>query len=167
MISGLPGTGKTTVAAALAERRAAAHVSVDPIEDGLLDAGHPRTWETGVAAYEAARREAEQHLALGSSVVVDAVNDSEPARETWRVAAANTGAELAFVLLVLDDAGEHRRRLEGRERDLAHVPEPSWDDVLVRAASYAPWPEGSCLRIRADGAVDEVLHDVLTGLPGL
>lgn len=114
VISGLPGTGKTTVAAALAARLGAAHLSVDPIEDALLGAGLPRTRETGVAAYEAVRVMAEQNLALGTSVVVDAVNDSEPARETWRTAAASVDAELVFVLLTLADRDEHRRRLEGR-----------------------------------------------------
>ena len=165
VISGLPGTGKTAVAAALAARLGAAHLSIDPIEDALLRAGLPRSWETGVAAYEAARVMAEQNLALGTSVVVDAVNDSEPARETWRVAAADVGAELVFVLLSLDDGDEHRRRLEDRARHLTHVSEPSWDDVLARAAAYAPWAEGSCLRVGAELSVDEVVLELMDRLP--
>lgn len=166
VISGLPGTGKTAVAAALAGRLAAPHLSIDPIEDALLGAGLPRTWETGVAAYEAARVMAEQNLALGARVVVDAVNDSEPARETWRLAVANTGAELAFVLLFLDDMDEHRRRLEHRERRFAHVSEPSWDDVLARAAGYAPWSADACLRVDAQRPVDDVVHELMNRLPG-
>jgi predicted kinase len=166
VISGLPGTGKSAVAAALAGRMEAVHLSIDPIEDALLGAGLPRSWETGVAAYEAARVMAEQNLTLGTSVVVDAVNDSEPARETWRVAAANAGAELAFVLLILDDEAEHRRRLEGRIRQLVHVSEPSWTDVLTRAAAYAPWTEGSCLRIDAERAVDEVVLELVDRFTG-
>jgi predicted kinase len=165
VVSGLPGTGKTTVAAALAARLPAIHLSVDPIEDALLGAGLARSWETGVAAYEAARCVAEQNLALGASVVVDAVNDSEPARDTWRVAAATSGAELVFVLLVLDDAAEHRRRLEGRARSLVHVPEPSWEDVRGRAASYAPWADDGCLRVDASGSVDEIVLALLDRLP--
>src|SRR3954447_13072767 len=82
VISGLPGTGKSAVAAVLADRLRAVHLSIDPIEDALLGAGLARSWETGVAAYEAARVMAEGNLTLGRSVVVDAVNDSEPARET-------------------------------------------------------------------------------------
>ena len=166
VISGLPGTGKTAVAAALAARMGAVHLSIDPIEDVLLGAGLPRSWETGVAAYEAARVMAEQNLALGTSVLVDAVNDSEQARETWRMAAANTEATLAFVLLTLDDEAEHRRRLDGRVRDLTHVPEPSWADVLERAAAYEPWAEGACLRVDAERAVDEVVLELMDRLPG-
>lgn len=167
VISGLPGTGKSAVAAELAARSGAVHLSVDPIEDALLGAGLPRSWEIGVAAYEAARVVAEQNLVLARSVVVDAVNDSEPARATWRTASANTGAKLAFVLLTLDDEAEHRRRLEGRRRDLAHVPEPSWEDVLARAAAYEPWAEGTCLRLGAGRPIDELVPVLVNRLADL
>lgn len=167
VISGLPGTGKTAVAAALAARLRAVHVSIDPIEDALLGAGFPRSYETGVASYEAARVVAVQNLGRDVPVVVDAVNDSEPARETWRRAAADGGAELAFVLLTLDDVDEHRRRLAGRVRRLRNVREPSWDEVRARAAAYAPWPDGACLRVGAERAVDEVVLELLDRLPAL
>jgi hypothetical protein len=93
---------------------------------------------------------------------VDAVNENEPARDTWRAAAATTGSDLVFVVLALDDAVEHRRRLETRVRGLANVPEPSWDDVTARAAAYAPWAEGGCLRLDAGRPVEELV-DRLAG----
>lgn len=166
VISGLPGTGKSAVAAELAARSESVYLSIDPIEDALLGAGLPRSWETGVAAYEAARRVAEQNLALGRSVVVDAVNDSEPARGTWRAASATAGTDLAFVLLTLDDEVEHRRRLESRLRDLVHVPEPSWDEVTARAATYAPWADGECLRVDAARPVHELVLELMGRLAG-
>ena len=164
VISGLPGTGKSGVAAALATQLDAVHLSVDHIEDALLGAGLPRSRETGIAAYEAVRAAAEQNLALGRTVIVDAVNDSEDARATWRTAAAHTGTRAVFVLLRLDDQDEHRRRLEGRVRDLANVPEPTWQDVQERAAAYEPWDE-TCLQVNATGSVEEVIRAVLDGLP--
>ena len=166
VLSGLPGTGKSAVAAGLAARCGAVHLSIDPIEDALLRAGLPPGWQTGVAAYEVARAAAEQNLALGLTVVVDAVNDSEPARDTWRAAAAATGSDLVFVVLELDDAVEHRRRLETRLRDLEHVPEPSWDDVTARAAAYAPWAEGECLRVDARRPVEELVEELAGRLAG-
>ena len=165
VIAGLPGTGKSTVAAALATRLGAVTLSVDPIEDALLGAGLPRSEETGVAAYEAARVMAEQNLALGRSVVVDAVNDSEPARATWRTAAARAGTGLVFVVLDLDDAAEHRRRLEGRARGLTHVPEPSWSQVRARAEAFEPWADDAWRR-DAGAPVEAIVAQVEERLSG-
>jgi len=82
VISGLPGVGKTSVAEIIAARTGSVHLSIDAVEGSLLACGLPAGWEVGVAAYEAARAMAEQNLRLGHHVVVDAVNDSEPARQT-------------------------------------------------------------------------------------
>ena len=165
VVSGLPGTGKSVAADALARRLGAVQVSVDPIEEALLRSGLPASWEVGVAAYEAAAAVARQNLAQGVPVVVDAVNDSEAARNVWRAAAASSGSEIRFVLLELDDADEHRRRLEGRPTPLVHVPSPTWDDVRARAASYEPWAEGACLRVDATAAVEDVVEAVVARLP--
>ncbi|WP_162564357.1 MULTISPECIES: AAA family ATPase [Microbacterium] len=161
VISGLPGTGKTAVAGEVARAVDAVHLSIDTVEDALLGAGLPQSWTTGVAAYEAVRAAAEQNLDLGRIVVVDAVNDSEPARDTWRRAASTTGAPMVFVLLSLDDEVEHRRRLEGRTRNLARLPEPSWDDVRERGITFEPWPDVH-LRVSAGRSVQEIADAILS-----
>src|ERR671927_742877 len=98
VVSGLPGTGKSTVAEAVARRAGAVVLSVDEVEEALLGAGLASDWTTGAAAYEAVAAAAAENLRLGHTVIVDAVNDSEPARDTWRRAAAAAAAELVFVL---------------------------------------------------------------------
>jgi len=141
VVSGLPGVGKTSVAEAVAARVESVHLSIDAVEESILACGPPSGWWVGVAAYEAARAMAEQNLRLGHDVVVDAVNDSEPARQTWRSAASRTGAHLQFVHLVISDVREHERRLSDRGRGLAHVGEPSWPDVQRRRIEYAEWTD--------------------------
>lgn len=141
MISGLPGVGKTAVAAGVAARLHAVHLSVDAAEDAMLGAGLPSDWQTGVAAYEATRAAAEQNLALGWDVVIDAVNDSEPARWTWRHAAERTAAALRLVVLACSHQKEHRRRLESRQRGFRHLAEPAWAEVEARARAYQPWTD--------------------------
>ena len=84
VVSGLPGVGKSEAARRVAAALRAVHLSIDPVEEALLSTGLAPGWTTGVAAYEAVRAAAESNLSLGLTVVVDAVNDSEPARETWR-----------------------------------------------------------------------------------
>ena len=139
VISGLPATGKTTLAAALARHVGAVHLSVDLVEEALLRAGLQRGWTTGVAAYEAVGAAAQQNLVLDATVVVDAVNDSEAARQTWRDVAERAGGEVRFVLLLPPDRLEHQRRLRNRQRGLEHVAEPTWSHVAARAEAFEPW----------------------------
>lgn len=160
VISGLPGTGKSAVAALVAAELEVVHLSIDLVEEALLGAGLPSSWQTGVAAYETVSAVAQQTLLLGRTVVVDAVNDSEAARRTWSVAAERTRTELVSVLLVLDDLEEHQRRLEGRKRGLTHIPEPSWEDVQQRAMAFAPW-SGPCLRVNAGEPVAAVVQSIM------
>ncbi len=68
-LSGLPGAGKSTVAAALAQDAAAVVVSVDPIEDAMHRAGLMPTHETGLAAYLVAEVVARESLTLKRSLV--------------------------------------------------------------------------------------------------
>jgi predicted kinase len=157
VVSGLPGTGKSAVAEAVAAGAGAVQLSIDVVEDALLGAGLRPGWETGVAAYEVVRAAAEQNLALGRTVVVDAVNDSEPARQTWRDAAASAGVEVRFVVLVCSDPLEHRARLERRRRGFRHLPEPTW--ARVEAIAYTPWSDPHLL-IDTVAPLDQVVRQV-------
>jgi predicted kinase len=158
VISGVPGVGKSAVAAELADRLSAVHLSIDPVEDAMLGAGLPSGWQTGVAAYEVTRAAAELNLARGRVVVVDAVNDSEPARATWRTAADRTQVPVVFVLLTCSDEGEHRRRLEGRVRGFGRLAEPTWPQVAERLASYQPWED--CVVVDTGRPLPAVVDEV-------
>lgn len=159
LISGLPATGKTTLAAALARRVEAVHLSVDGIEDALLRSGLEPGWATGVAAYQAVGAAAQQNLPLGHTVVVDAVNDSEAARQVWRDAAARAGADIRFVLLTPPETAEHQRRLGARERGLQQIPEPSWSQVELRAEEYQAWQDDP-LEVSADEPVEQLVRSL-------
>jgi predicted kinase len=156
VLCGLPGVGKTSIAEIVAARTRSVHLSIDAVEESLLACGLPSGWQVGVAAYEASRAMVEQNLRIGHDVVVDAVNDSDEARQTWRTAASRTGARLEFVHLMISDAQEHERRLVGRDRGLAHVGEPSWSDVQRRRADYAGWSDEVLEFDTAGQAADEV-----------
>jgi predicted kinase len=147
VISGLPGVGKSAVATAVAARLNGVHLSVDPVEDAMLRCDLPAGRNGGVAAYEAVRTMAESNLALGTVVVVDAVNDSEDARDTWRTAASNSKAPLTFAVRTCSNLDEHRRRLEDRSRGFSRLPEPTWSQVLSRSRDYAPW---NCAHLDVD-----------------
>ena len=107
---------------------------------------------------------AEQNLRRGHDIIVDAVNDSEEARQTWRTAASRTGAHLKFVCLVIADAQEHGRRLSGRDRGLVFVGEPTWADVERRRADFAAWSDEVLEFDTAARTVDEVSEAITARL---
>ena len=141
VMAGLSGTGKTSLAAAVARESGAAVFSHDPIESAILDAGIGRSFETGLAAYIVSQRLASDHLALGQTAIGDACDYVEGARQRWREIAEERGAPMLVVECVCSDAALHRRRVEARDRGLnASIGEPSWDEVQARVAETPPWP---------------------------
>ena len=139
VLSGLPATGKTTVAAAVARELRAPLLSVDPIDSALLKVGIMDTDPPGLAAYAVIGAVAEDNLALGLTVVVDAVNAVGEAKTFWIELARRLGAPLLVVETVLSDSEVHRGRLHGRERDLA-IDEPTWEAIELRRAEWVAWP---------------------------
>ncbi|MEV6424739.1 ATP-binding protein [Streptomyces sp. NPDC051662] len=110
VMAGLPGAGKSSVAETLGRRLAAPVVSVDPIEAAIWRAGVARDQPTGLAAYVVAEAVAGGVLALGQTVIADAVNAVEAAREQWRSLARRHGVPVAFIEVVCSDPVVHCQR---------------------------------------------------------
>src|SRR5690606_25719468 len=87
IMSGLPGSGKSTIAEQIAQQLKISIFSVDPIESAIIRSGIEKSFETGYAAYLVAQQLASEQLALGNSVIIDAVNAEEEAKNTWRALA--------------------------------------------------------------------------------
>ena len=134
VISGMPGTGKST----LAEQLDAPVFSVDPIESAILAAGLPRTFETGLAAYLVAAALAGGELARGRDAVADAVSSIPEAHAMWLELAATHATAIAVIECVCSDEVEHRRRLAVRRRPYGF--EPTWESVVERRAAATAWP---------------------------
>ena len=139
VFSGLPGTGKSTLADALGEELGAMVLSVDPIEAAILRSGVERSFASGLAAYAVASDVAEASIRRGQTAIVDAVSAVAEAKEWWPAVAARAGAALVVIECICSDEAIHRARLAGRDRGLAPFPEPSWSDVQRTAAEWVPW----------------------------
>ncbi|HEU0239626.1 MAG TPA: AAA family ATPase [Micromonosporaceae bacterium] len=141
VMSGLPGAGKSAIADAVGRQLPAAVLSVDPIENAMLRSGIAREQPTGLAAYMVADAVARHLVALGQSVVIDAVNDVAPARDQWRAIAREHDVVMPVIEVVCSSEPTHRARLAARVRDLPGFSEPTWDDVLRRQAEFEPWAQ--------------------------
>ena len=157
-MAGLPAAGKSSVAEGLGSALSAPVVSVDPIEAAMLRAGIERAQPTGYAAYVAAEAVAGGVLALGQTVIVDAVNAVEPARGQWRDLASRHRVRLAVIEVVCSDLAVHRRRLEERVRGIEGLDEPDWASVERRRAEYEPWTDRRLVLDSVNDLSDNVKH---------
>lgn len=135
VVSGRPGTGKTTLAKALARSRRSCYLRVDVAETALARTGHL----VGAEGYAVIHELAISNLLLGIDVVVDAVNPVPEARAGWREAAARGRAGLLQLETWLPDADEHRRRVQARTADIPGHQVPSWDEVARQR--WVPWDD--------------------------
>lgn len=141
-MAGLPASGKSTVAGLIGARLRSAVVSVDPIESAILTAGIDSDQPTGLAAYLVAETIAESVLDTGQSIIVDAVNAVDPAREQWLQLSIRQNTPLRFVEVVCSDRELHRERLLVRQRNLPHFSEPDWHAVEQSMDEYDSRWEG-------------------------
>ena len=107
-MSGLPGTGKSTLSAGLAERLRGVWVRIDTIEQAIRDSD-VLAGDVGPAGYFVGYGIAATNLRLGHVVVADSVNPIAITRDAWRDVARAAGARLVEVEVVCSDPAEHRR----------------------------------------------------------
>ena len=158
IISGLPGSGKSTAAEGIAAKLKLPVFSVDPIESAILKTGLKRSFETGLAAYIVAETLAAEQLKLGSSVIIDAVNPVPQARQAWRDLAKKYNANLVIIECSLDEE-LHRSRLQTRVRNLHGIAEVTWDDVEKLRKEYTVW-EDKKLVVNTAKSKDEILEEI-------
>ena len=148
ILSGLPGSGKTTVARRLVKRLRAVHVRVDTIEQGLRDLCG---WKAQGEGYRLAYRIAKDNLRAGVSVVADSVNPWHLTRKEWAETAIGVGAAYVNIEIMCSDPATHRARVETRAGDIPGLRLPTWEEVTAR--DYQPWQEN---RLRLDTAGEDV-----------
>lgn len=140
ILTGLPGTGKTTLARLLAQRIPALHLRIDAIETALKTCAL-RMHRIDDAGYAAAMAVARDALAGGFDVIADCVNPDAACRRLWRDVAREGEHHHVLVAIHCSDPVQHRRRIETRSPDLPGLVLPDWSEVEARDYSAPSDPD--------------------------
>lgn len=144
VFSGLPGTGKSTLAEAAARSLHIPVFAKDWLEATLVRCGLtqlPNVKPLGYAGYELLTTLAERQLQLGQSVILDSVASTISIRQEWHDLANRYQAKWRVIECVCSDEAIHRQRLVARQRGIPGWHELTWDEVERVRAYYALWSE--------------------------
>jgi len=159
IFSGLPGTGKTTLAREIAARFDATYLRIDSIEQAIRNSTLQfRSIED--AGYLIGYAVAEDNLKLGRTVVSDSVNPIELTRAAWLAVAERAGCKGIEIEIICSDRQEHRQRIEQRVADLAGHSLPTWNDVVAR--NYEAWARARILIDTAGRSVQKSAEELQT-----
>ena len=162
ILTGLPGSGKSTLGWELARRLVATYLCIDTMEQAIVRSSLdvPTAEEAG---YLVGYAVAVDNLRLGRTVIADSVNPIGLSRTGWRAVAAEAGCAAIEVEVVCSDSVEHRRRVETRVTDIEGLTLPTWQDVMDR--EYDPWDRDHVVVDTAGRDVMQCVDELLGCLP--
>ncbi|EMX0314521.1 TPA: AAA family ATPase [Vibrio parahaemolyticus] len=134
IFSGLPASGKSTLAKLLAAKTGAMYVRIDTVEQGLRELCNFRVEGEG---YRLSYRIISDNLALGISCISDSCNPLELTRHEWQEVAESVGARFVNIEVRCSDSSEHKQRVLTRRSEVANLKLPNWEQVQSR--HYEVW----------------------------
>lgn len=158
IFSGLPGTGKTTIARELARVLRAAYFRVDSAEIALKNSSL-KISPAEDAGYEIGYAMAIDNLKNGLDFVADCVNPIQETRSSWRNAALTARAKYIDIEIICSNPKIHKARLLARNAQCPELNLPNWDEVSNH--HYEAWDNSIIVIDTAILNVKEALTTIL------
>ncbi|PIF02353.1 MAG: kinase [Draconibacterium sp.] len=156
ILSGLPATGKSTLAKLITKEYKAFYLRIDTVEQGLRDLCDVNVQGEG---YRLSYRIANDNLKLGFNVVADSCNPVKLTRIEWQKVAALNKASFINIEVICSDKDEHKKRVEKRTSDIQNLKLPTWEDINKRV--YDTWKNERIIIDTAQKSVKEAIRELI------
>lgn len=159
IFSGLPASGKTTLAKGLARKLPAVYLRIDTVEQGLRDLCACSVQGEG---YRLSYRLAADNLDLGLNVVADSCNPWALTRREWEKVATDRGVAFRNIEIICSDRAEHEQRANSRKNEIPGLILPNWEQILAR--NFQPWTGDRIVIDTAGKTAEESLLELLKSI---
>jgi predicted kinase len=162
IFSGLPGTGKSTLANRLARELRLPLLCIDDVIGEIPANPGVEFWDSRVAILLAV---VERQLKVGIDAVVDSVfmnMDRHHAQDLAR----KYGYRLLPVYVYVSDEEVWRQRVETRVEDLKSPDVATWESIQHQRGHFRAWEPGTALFIDSLGSLDGNFAKVLEFVSG-
>lgn len=150
VLSGLPASGKSSLAKRIAKEYNTLYLRIDTIEQGLRDLCN---FDVQGEGYRLAYRIANDNLELKQSVVADSCNPINLTRQEWEEVAMQNNCLYINIEVICSDKAEHKKRCETRNCEVVGLQLPTWDEIQNR--EYDVWESTRITIDTANKSIEE------------
>lgn len=165
-MSGIPGSGKSTLSREIAQRTGAVVVDCDVVKSSLmlsLQGTGMNGKEIGKVSYSMNWALIEFHLSQGKSVIFDSPCLYQEMIEKGTKLAETHRAAYKYVECYLEDLDEINRRLKSRERKVSQVEKVKSEEVFTHPLHHSKKPsEIDWYRVDTSLPVDAYIEEVMS-----
>ncbi|MDR0349134.1 MAG: ATP-binding protein [Tannerella sp.] len=152
IFSGLPGTGKTTLARNLSSILKAVYLRMDTIEQGIMDLCKFNVQGEG---YRLAYKIIEDNLKTGNSIISDQCNPWKLTRNEFKNTAIENNCAYVNIEIICSNREEHKRRIENRKF-------PPWE--AINKWNYESWDEEHIIIDTANRTIEACTKELIEKL---
>lgn len=156
ILSGLPGTGKSTLAKTFSEKMNAVYLRIDTIEQEIRDLCN---FNVGGEGYRLTYRIIEDNLKVGNNVISDQVNPVNFIRKEFNNLAVKNNCKYMNIEIICSDEKEHKYRIENRINEIENLKLPTWEEIKNR--NYERWEEEHIIIDTAKKTINECINELM------
>ena len=157
IFSGLPGTGKSTLAHRLARELQWTLLCIDDVVGEIPENPTVEFWDSKVAILLGL---AEVQLAVGLSIIVDSVFMNTDRHHAQQLA-GKYGARFRPIYAYVSDDQVWEQRVTVRYEQLNHKNIATWERIQIQRGHFRAWESGTALFIDALNSVEQNYAEVL------